>query len=173
MYCRFCGKKIENDSDFCRYCGKRLSQDENGPTEPKETNPINSDEKEATEEEKNSGWGCWVLSILMLFFIVVIIVLIVRLANDGRGYRDLNSGDYTCKTSQGLMSYSVTIIPDTDIEECNVLLILYDRNDKEIYSDTITKTDLEEDGHYTFNFDFGFLNALSGYAVRYYITGRV
>lgn len=24
MYCRFCGKKIEDDSRFCKYCGKNL-----------------------------------------------------------------------------------------------------------------------------------------------------
>ena len=26
MYCRFCGKQIENDSRYCKYCGKKLKK---------------------------------------------------------------------------------------------------------------------------------------------------
>ena len=25
MYCKYCGKKIDNDSIFCSYCGKNIS----------------------------------------------------------------------------------------------------------------------------------------------------
>lgn len=29
MYCRFCGKKIEDDSRFCKYCGRKLESSSN------------------------------------------------------------------------------------------------------------------------------------------------
>ncbi len=29
MFCRYCGKEIEDDSVFCRYCGRELKKDQN------------------------------------------------------------------------------------------------------------------------------------------------
>lgn len=29
MYCKYCGKVIDNDSTFCMYCGKSLSNNTN------------------------------------------------------------------------------------------------------------------------------------------------
>lgn len=32
MYCKFCGKQIDDNAQFCQYCGKKLKQ--SGPSEP-------------------------------------------------------------------------------------------------------------------------------------------
>ncbi len=34
MYCKYCGKNIQNNIKFCKYCGKQLS-DNKGQDEPK------------------------------------------------------------------------------------------------------------------------------------------
>jgi len=33
MYCRYCGKHIEHDSQFCRYCGKKLCDIDEGKSD--------------------------------------------------------------------------------------------------------------------------------------------
>ena len=36
MFCRKCGKKIPDDSDFCTYCGERMIILEQDPQRPEE-----------------------------------------------------------------------------------------------------------------------------------------
>lgn len=38
MYCRYCGKQIEDDSLFCRYCGKKLCDIDEGKSDFSEKN---------------------------------------------------------------------------------------------------------------------------------------
>ena len=86
--------------------------------------------------------------------------------------RDITKSDYSVSTSQGLTSYSVTIIPNKKINSCNVQFNLYDSKENLIYSDTITKNDLIKNSSYTYTFDYGFTNALSGSKISYKITGK-
>ena len=54
-----------------------------------------------------------------------------------------------------------------------VAVTLYDSDGSTIYSDTLTKTNLLKDNSYSYKFDYGFLNALSGSRYRTQVTGKV
>ena len=181
MYCKKCGKQIDADSDFCIHCGAKVaSVVPQKAVVQKTVSSVNTQNtSEATEEKSSSKWGLWLLLPIVLVFIVVGIVLVTKYV-DYAGYddsssiisRDLRSSDYTCTTSQDLTSYMITITPTRDIDSCNVELTLYNSSGQAIFSDTISKTKLKEGSAYTYKFEFGVMNSLSGNKVKYNITGK-
>jgi len=173
MYCRFCGKQIDDDSVFCVHCGKNLT--ENNKCNPKEQNNESNNPSQNTPTETDGGSSPWGLLLLLPVFIILLVV-IIGATSYSRGYgiisRDLKSSDYTYTTSQDLTSYRITVIPLRDIDSCNIQLTLYNSKGEELFSDTISKTNLKEGSSYTYIFDFGFINSLSGSEVIYNITGK-
>lgn len=182
MYCKYCGNEIANDSIFCSYCGKNL-------TENKEVKPEIQTYKPESYSQENVNEYNGAASLFKAFFIIVIVIAtlaalvfgIYKLSvnSDSKGNivnklveRDITKNDYVVSTSQGLTSYAIIITPNRNIKYCDVQCTLYDRNDKRIYSDTISKTDLIKNKTYSYNFDFGFTNSLSGSYIKYNITGK-
>ena len=86
--------------------------------------------------------------------------------------RDINQNDYSYSTSQGLTSYTITITPKVDMTNCDVMLTLYSSSNEEVYSDTISKSNLKKGNSYSYNFEFSFMNSLVGNSVRYNVTGK-
>ncbi len=79
MYCRFCGKEIDNDSDFCNYCGKSLAN-----SDSKEAslikNEVNTDVKKEPETKRTAGAEA------AIFVIICIGIGISMLAGYVNGY---------------------------------------------------------------------------------------
>lgn len=170
MYCKFCGKELEENSKFCNYCGKQL-----------EENSVKSTIEQKNDNSSGSGCGTALIFLLVIGAIIGILFAIVKINmnEDSNGNivdkiveRDITKSDYAVSTSQGLTSYSITITPNKKLNSCNVQLTLYDSKGNVIYSDTITKNDLMKNSSYTYTFDFGFTNALSGSKVSYKVTGK-
>ena len=170
MYCKFCGKELEENSKFCNYCGKQLEN-------KTDTNTV----KNTNDTSNNSGCGTLLIVCLICLGIVFLMFAIIKINmnEDSNGNivdkiveRDITKSDYSVNTSQGLTSYSITITPNKKINSCNVQLTLYDSKGNIIYSDTITKNDLMRNSSYTYTFEFGFTNALSGSRVSYKVTGK-
>ena len=76
MYCKKCGKQIDDDSLFCTYCGKSLSCDQNDNLVAK-TCKLNDQDTPAIElpddPEKISLW--WLLLLIPIFAIMFILIL--------------------------------------------------------------------------------------------------
>lgn len=168
MFCNHCGKEITDDSKFCNYCGKEITVKK---------------PEEAKEKEEESG-GCLV-SVFKFFLIVCAIFAVFIIAfklitnNDSESgvidrivERDITKSDYTVSTSEDLTAYSITIKPKTSFNYCTVEVKLYDKNGNVIYSDTMTKQDLNEGSSYTYTFNYGFVNALSGSRISYNVSGK-
>ena len=53
MYCKYCGKQIDDDSVYCRYCGKKVVENK----ETAETKPAADEELdyEVIDEETESS----------------------------------------------------------------------------------------------------------------------
>ena len=173
MYCRFCGKQIDDDSVFCVHCEKKLT--ETNKSDSKEQNHKSNNLSQNTTTETDGGsslWGLWLL--LPIFIILLVVIIGVASSSSGSGIisRDLKSSDYTYTTSQDLTSYRITVIPKRDIDNCDIQLTLYNSKGEKLFSDTISKTNLKEGSSYTYTFDFGFVNSLSGSKVKYNITGK-
>ena len=186
MYCKKCGKLIDDDSVFCAYCGKNLAKATESP-EDNEKAKINSDAENenpqaaaafeaATESEEEEGCSTWILWLLIPFIAVFLAIIVIAASNSGGCMgvfeRDLKSSDYICTASQGLTTYNIIITAKREIKSCDVELSLYNSSGEVIFSDTISKSDLNKGSSYAYTFDFGFLNSLTGIKVKYKITGR-
>ena len=174
MYCRFCGKQIDDDSVFCVHCGKNLTKTNKSDSKEQNHESNNLSQNTTTETDGDSSlWGLW---LLLPIFIIVLLVVIIGVASSsgdsGIISRDLKRSDYTYTTSQDLTSYRITVIPKRDIDNCDIQLTLYNSKGEKLFSDTISKTNLKEGSSYTYTFDFGFVNSLSGSKVEYTITGK-
>ena len=176
MYCRFCGRQIEDDSSFCTYCGKNLSTSTTNDNANKNVNNQNETvvENEETSEEKSSALKGFF--ILFIPFIIIISIFLAIASSNGSGSglltRSIKDGDYSCTTSQDLTSYSITIVPNKYFDKCEIELKLYNSSGKNIFSDTISKQNLKKNSSYTYTFDFGFVNSLTGSSIRYTVTGK-
>ncbi len=181
MFCRFCGKEIEDNSKFCNYCGNEL-EDNIEKNKQNDNNISNENAYKSKKINENSGCGksllITIVVILIAFFTIFTIVKLIQNSDSTGGIfdklieRDLEPSDYTVTTSQGLTSYTITITAKVKINACNIEIKLYDENGKVIYSDTQTKNDLLKGSSYTYTFDFGFVNALSADKINYKITGK-
>ena len=183
MFCRFCGKELEDNSKFCSYCGNHLDNDENeNKIENNYENSNKSFDNHSTDIVQNEGRGkaiiITIVVIIIVFFTIFAIVKLTQNSDSTGGIidklteRDLRTSDYSVSTSQGLTSYSITITAKRKINSCNIELKIYNHNGEVIYSDTQTKNDLLNGFSYTYKFDFGFTNALSANEVSYIITGK-
>ena len=191
MFCKFCGKSIDDDSVFCSYCGKKLIKESTitdsiskieSNEEVDTTTKIKSNEETDTSQEndiENSNPDKKFLSFLLLGFVIFVFIagLLFYLSTSGcsedKGIttRDITSNDYSLSAYQEAASYRITITPRVDIDTCNVELNIYDDNGKRIYANTLTKSNLKEDSSYSFSFDYGLNTAFSGDKIRYKVTG--
>lgn len=138
--------------------------------------------KDAGTDEQGQGgphkkpfkWGV-VIAVVIACTLVIVPIFVNKTSTSNKVSmitRDIRGSDYTYTTSQDLTSYQITIVPERDINSCTISLMLYDKNDKSLFSDTMTKYDLAENKSYTYTFEFGFINSLSGNHVEFNITGK-
>lgn len=178
MFCRYCGKEISDDSKFCNYCGKNLQTDSSQTkVEEKNENTINDN-----EISTNSGCGKSIgISLLIILLSIAIVFVVIKIASnsDSNGNivdkiveRDITKSDYSMTSKEGLTSYTITIVPNVKMNTCSVELKLLDSKGNVIYADTITKSDLKKGSSYSYTFEFGFINTLSGSKVSYKVTGK-
>lgn len=172
MYCRFCGKTIDDDSIYCTYCGKNVST--TNSREVVQGNILVENESAIEVEDKTPSllWLWLLLPFLVAVFTLVMAILFSPDSKYTMITRDLKSSDYTYKGTQDLTSYKIVLVPNRNIENCDIELALYNSNDKIIYTETISKTDLKKNASYTYNFEYGFVNSFKGTYVKYNITGK-
>ena len=185
MYCKFCGKRIDDNSKFCSNCGEKLTETESEtkneskelfndyyqPPQAENEESAKSENPKAEEHEEKSESLSW-LGCLAGTFMIFIFMIVFALAFDDCTGGKLQPSDYESDTQQGLLSYSIMVTPERDISECSVELELYDYKDKLIYTRTITKTNLRDGNTYTYLFKFDFLDSLKGTYVKYSVTGE-
>ena len=207
MYCKYCGKAIDDDSVFCKHCGKVISdadksehivannenakaRDDAGVGRDKGVHSVETGYKDtsvvtsanADDEERDGPNPLFIVIAIVIFISLIAIAAAIinnatALSDNGEsGYsavsNKLREDDYECTTSQGITTYSVSITPKRNIASCDVELKLYDDDGAVLYADTITKTDLKKGSSYTYTFEFGVLNSLSGKRVKYNISGE-
>ena len=76
MYCKKCGAKIDEDSNYCDACGKVLKENKNG----KIKKFLIVDEKALEEMEKQEEKTINIRKILIIIGVIVLLVLTVYLA---------------------------------------------------------------------------------------------
>lgn len=144
-----------------KHANKNTSTDEQG-------------QKQGEPHKDPFKWGVVIAVVIACTLIIVPIFVSKTSTSNTMGIitRDIRESDYTYTTSQDLTSYQIAIVPERDIKSCTISLVLYDKNDKSLFSDTITKDNLKKNKSYTYTFEFGFVNSLSGNHVEFNITGK-
>lgn len=139
-------------------------------------NKDNDVEEQEETHKKSFPWG--IIITISIGFILLLIPITLKQTSSPASKetslitRNITTSDYTYTTSQDLTSYQLTIVPKKDINSCTISLTLYDKNDKKLFSDTITKYELKKNDSYTYTFEFGFLNSLSGNYIKFNVTGE-
>ena len=124
MFCKYCGKEIEDDSKFCKFCGNALTQ---AIVESSISKEIVDDEPEIIYSyntqpvKKKSGVKPFLIALLIVFVIFplsVFIIYKISSNSDSSGNivdkiveRNITSSDYDITKSEGLTSISFTITP--------------------------------------------------------------
>lgn len=134
---------------------------------------IDKDEQEQ-QKKKSFPWRVFITIIILwsISFIPFFIATIDTHNTIIAITRDITNSDYTYTTSQDLTAYQITIAPKQDFKSCSISLTLYDKNNTKLFSDTITKNDLTKNKSYTYTFEFGFINSLSGTNITFNVTGK-
>lgn len=189
MFCKFCGKGIDESAVFCSHCGKRLSEEKEIQEVKQESLTEKREPSKSAElDDRRTGLGILILCISLFLFVICIIIGVgtTKESSDNKSgatgvvsssgcaipYKELSSGDYEYTTSQDLTKFTIIITPNVNIKSCEVYLTLYDDNGAILYADTISKTDLKKGNRYSYTFDFGFVNSLYADNVEYSIKGR-
>lgn len=168
MYCKFCGKQIDDDSVFCIHCGESVTAKKEEPRPSISASNAVAAKEVAEDTGETMMWGLLLFIPIILIILGFVIYIITTVALQPKA---ITPDDYTYSTSQGITSYSVTVTPKHNFDRCDVEFTLYGSNGQKLYSDTISKTDLKEGRSYTYTFDFGVANAISGYEVECEISG--
>ena len=178
MYCKFCGKRIDDDSKFCSNCGEKVKHTVSSLPEEKKSeyykkleNTFEEIKEERDKRNRDRAQKSNSFDKRHYIFAVVAIILIISIIVFVVSGGELRESDYEIDIQEGLLSYLVIITPERNISECSVELELYDYKDKLIHTETITKTNLRDGNRYTYLFKFDFLDSLKGTYIKYSVTG--
>ena len=185
MFCKYCGKEIEDDSKFCKFCGNALTQ---AIVESSISKEIVDDEPEIIYSyntqpvKKKSGVKPFLIALLIVFVIFplsVFIIYKISSNSDSSGNivdkiveRNITSSDYDITKSEGLTSISFNITPRVKMNTCTIEFKLLDSKENIVYSDTISKSDLMKGSSYTYTFKYGFTSALSSSKYSWRVSGK-
>jgi len=97
MFCKNCGKEIEDDSKFCRYCGAALAKSEEEAPTPEDE----AVKKESAEDETTDKSGCGIAAILIIAVVVVIIGISVALSGTDTKGTSGSSGSSSSSSTGG------------------------------------------------------------------------
>jgi len=94
MFCKKCGKEVDNDSLFCSFCGAELKNS----NESKEDNAIitETDKKYVERPKKDNGDKIFLIIFLSVvaFLIIVALIAFSKDSNDGETSTSYNSQKY-------------------------------------------------------------------------------
>ena len=175
MFCKYCGKEIDEDSKFCKHCGKRFEE------EIKEE--FDEEIKEEIEEIEEKG-GCLILLLIPIIIIAVVGSLLfiaykLDSNSDSNGNfidkileRDITEEDYEIEVKEGLTTITFKVTPNININQYSINLKVYNYKNEIVYEEILTQTDLIKDSTYTFKFDIGIETTLTGTKYYYKVKGK-
>lgn len=147
MYCKHCGKEIDDESVFCNKCGEKQDN-------------LNS---KNTKEDNESKKGC--LTVLVIFTILIVGILFLTETITLKNCNNNNSKDstyedntpqlftrnarnnditITTETNYNNLGIDIIILPKVDIEDLEIKLVHYDKNGNELLTQYKTIGNVKE-----------------------------
>lgn len=184
MFCKFCGKEIEDNSKFCKFCGNTTQVLVESSKSEKiiDIKPEIIYSYNTRPEKKKSGAKSVLIALLIIFVIFPLTIFIIcKISSNGDSSgnivdkiieRNITAADFDITRSEGLTSISFTITPKVKMKTCTIEFNLLDSKENALYSDTISKNDLMKGSSYTYTFKYGFTSALSGSKYSWRVSGK-
>jgi len=163
MFCKKCGKEVDNDSLFCSFCGAELKNS----NESKEDNAIitETDKKYVERPKKDNGDKIFLIIFLSVvaFLIIVALIAFSKDSNDGETSTSYNSQKYnSVQLSDIIVSferktnyfesddYFMYIQAQEKIEGLKLLVTFKDSKGQTLKSETINIGKIVPGNHYKF-----------------------
>ena len=172
MFCKKCGKEIDDDSKFCSYCGAPVSAD-----------PVTTEADDADSSEPRIGKKgiFWIIIICIIAF-SLLVAGIYQLSeknsgtdNSGIMSRSAKSSDISVKTSEAFsLSYDIIVTPNTNISGLVITIDFYGDDKKLVATKSRTMGNVEKNKSYTLSFSLSEFSLSSLTKISYYkynVTG--
>lgn len=180
MYCKKCGKHIEDDSKFCMFCGQEIKVNPNDKEQEKATRVVvvkkvkNDDADVDYENPEKKNHGCLIVAIVVIVSIAIIIGVLFGTgmfdsidssSNNNNGgtsnggnssgilTRSANNNDiYVTVNNDFSLEISLTVKPYTDINGLSILVEFADKNHNIVTTKTKYLGKANKDADYKVSF---------------------
>ena len=147
MFCKNCGKEIDDESKFCQYCGTAQK-------EPTSSNSENDNTSIVTEEPKYDNPHNVIKTILYFALIILLLIAFIACAHQCTNTKNATINDVTITDTFDLEGVYLRITPKEDIEQLELTVTFYSSNDTVIKWQTLNIGDVNEDNVYTKKLSF-------------------
>ena len=143
MYCKHCGKQMDDNAIYCSQCGTKNVFDNIAEEQPKNNKPENNlhHNIDNYDKEKSSGCGCFIAFVVIVLIVIAVILVAVvgEGVSDGKSpaeavnqitSRDATNGDINIddKLDIGSLSLDIIILPNSNIDDLEITIKYLDKN---------------------------------------------
>lgn len=163
MYCKNCGKEIDNNSKFCMYCGTNITKqlpitdeqpitNEQSITNEKTKQDIikeNAAPKEDENKKSKRTAITWIFCICLIGFLIFGITKCI----DTIKTRSARNSDITITEDTAFsFNYNLIVKPNKDITDLQITFKFYGDNNKLIATKTKTLGNVNKNNNYSISF---------------------
>lgn len=139
MYCKHCGKEIDDNSTFCKHCGKQINDTYIPKATPaKAVAPTKTIVNTKTNENRRTCLQLAIASFALLVIIIIVFSIVIH--NSGMDFENITSKkppELKRETSQTLTKIIINVYCPDNYKVVEVTLQLYDENDTVIGTHTL------------------------------------
>lgn len=147
MFCKDCGREIDDNSKFCQYCGT-------AQTLPTPQNTKKDNIATTIEEAKYDKPNDIIKTIIYFSLIIFLLIAFIACAHQCTNTKKATINDVIITDTFDLKGVYLQIIPKEDIENLKITIRFYNTSDNVIKSQTIEIGDVNDDQIYTKKLSF-------------------
>lgn len=168
MYCKHCGKEIDDTSTFCQHCGKKIEEE---PISIKvQENYTTTIEK---EDKKNKIFSVTIITITAIVLLIGIICSIL-LINGEISPKDLTENkqppELNRETTQTLTKIIINVYCPENYKIVEVTIQLYDENDTVIGTHILQGSNYRQGNTYELIYEPTMTELYYAKSIRYSVT---
>ena len=171
MYCKHCGKEIDNNSKYCQYCGNKIIDEIKSEQTLSSEIKINNNSSNTTKSIQKDNYFIricvTIVTIIMLITLFIGLVYCSSASNkfSSINYREAKTSDITISVDNSLaLSYNIIVIPKYNIKDLQLTVKFYDANKTLLSTKTKTLGNVTKNSRYTVSFsisEFSFSSLLT------------
>lgn len=153
MYCRQCGKQMNENDIYCSQCGAKNVLNSVAIEEPQNQQQENNADQSTTvsTSQERSGCGCFIAFVVIVLIAIAVIFLIFLIENEQDNSGDKSSSNVInqvtsrdatnrdinidSKLNVGSLSLDIIILPDSNIDDLEITIKYLDKNHNVLRTD--------------------------------------